>query len=418
MDGQEWVVRLRSVFDDYFTILVGALLVVALVGGYLTYTAYGQTHTEIRTEQTSSWESSASFGHSATVVRDTAVYTRGETLRDRGSYVRAVTPRLNGSFRYAYTATDSGNLSADASVSLVLRSATETDDGNTTEYWRLETPLGTQEAVSLSPGESVRIPFSTNVTAAALRLESVDEQLGGTPGEKELLVRTRLALSGTRNGQPVEDTSTYRLPVSFSGNVYQVQDPGPVTDSGSQTERRVVTVEPGLLRAYGGPILVVSALLGLGGLLLGRRGGYLSASGSERDWLAFRSDREEFDDWITVVDLPGIDRSRETVTVTSLEGLVDIAIDTEGRVLEDRDRERFFLFEEDRTYVYDPPSLPDAGPSLRDGVLGSSADMTDGSVPDADGSAPDVDGDAAPDTEESDGGAAGDGNGNVASGER
>jgi hypothetical protein len=358
MEQQERTIRYRALLDDYFFLVVVAAVVLVAIGGFLTFGAYAQQDTRTETVQTASWESTADFDHSATVVNGTAVYARGETLANRTTYFRKITPRLDGSFLYRYVASDSADLSADASLVLVLRSAEEGEEGNVTEYWRLESTLGEREIESLSPGETVRVPFSMNVTAAEQRLAEVDEQFGGTPGQKELLVETRLQLSGTRNGQPVDRTQTYQLPVELSGNVYRVADSGPVTDGGEQTTTRSIVVDPDPLSAYGGPLLLLVGLGVIGGLGAARYTGRLAVSDQERDWLAYRNAREEFDDWITVARIPEYDDSARRIEVDSLEGLVDVAIDTDQRVLEDRGRDRYFVLD-DWTYVFDPPSPED-----------------------------------------------------------
>jgi len=366
MVDRERKVRLRSLIDEYVLVVVNVLVLLALVGGYLTVSAYATTETRTETIQTASWESSGEFSHRATVVNGTEVYDRGETLRNRSSYFREITPRLNGTLRYTYTATGGGDLSATATSVLVLRSVSEagTEEDDATEYWRLESTVGFEETESLEPGESLEVPLSVNVNETAARLEAVDEQHGGTPGNEEMIVESRIRLTGTRNGQPVETTRVYRLPISASGNVYEVGNPGTVANSGGQTEQRTVAVDPGPLRAYGGPALLVLALAGGALLGAGRRNDSLTVSERERDWLAYRSAREEFDDWITVARLPEENRDATRIEVDTLGGLADVAIDTDRRVLEDPDRTLFVVFDRDRTYVYRPPVPADGDDPL------------------------------------------------------
>lgn len=356
MVGQKWALPLRAFLDRYFGLIVALALILALAGGYWTMTAYGQEETRVETEQVSSWESTGLFAHNATVLNSTDVYDRGYTLENRTSYFRQITPLLHGSFRYGYAAS-SGDLQANASVVLVLRSVAETEEGNTTEYWRLESTLNSQAITSLSPGERLCAPFTMNVSAAAQRLDEIDSQFGSTPGQKELLVETRLRLSGTRNGQQVETNKTYQVPVTVSGNVYQVRDPGTVTDSGSQSVRQTVTVEPGAMATFGGPAVLLVSFVLLATLGSGRYAGYLTVSDVEREWLTYRDHRSEFDDWITVAQIPDADDPERTVTVGTLKGLVDVAIDADQRVLEDSERSRFLVFGPDRTYAYSPPSV-------------------------------------------------------------
>jgi len=374
MNRMEWGIRVRSVLDRYVILVVVGLVFLALFGGYVTYTAYAEPTTRTETVQTASWQSSGEFEHSATVLNGTEVYDRGETLSERRNYFRTITPLLDGTFRYRYTATDGGDLRVDTAVVLVYRSVSEADDGTQIEYWRTETQLGSHEVESLSPGEPMEAPFSVNVSAAQARLQRIDEQVGTTPGQKQLIVEARVDLGGTRNGRPVETRQTYRLPISVAGNVYTVEDPGTVTEEGAVTDQRTFEVEPSPFQTYGGPALLALALVAGGGLLVGRSRNSLSVAEREREWLAYRNARTEFDDWITVANTSGAAPPASTVEVQSLDGLVDVAIDSDRCVIESRDRNRFVVFGDDRTYVYEPPASPTEKGLLAEPAVGSSPD--------------------------------------------
>ncbi|MEF8785572.1 MAG: DUF5305 domain-containing protein [Haloarculaceae archaeon] len=401
-DTPRWV-RLRTLLDESFTAIVVVALVVALAGGYLTMGAYGETETRTEVHQTTVWESSGSFTHSAAVVNDTAVYDEGDRLHNRSSYFRELTPRLDGAFVYTYTARDGGNLTSSATTRLVFRSVEDVEDGATTEYWRLDSPLANRTA-TLSPGERLRVPFSVNVSAAEQRLDEVDAQFGGTPGTKELYLETELTLSGTRNGDPVDRTRTYQLPITPTDSVYEVGADGPVVHSGNQSQQVTEPVQPGPLRSYGGPLLLVLGLATTICCVGGRYTGMLSVSDTEREWVAYRDARNEFDDWISSVRIPETEVPDSTVEVESLEDLVDIAIDTDGRVLEVTDRDTFFLFGEHRTYVYTPPSpggaLSLGTSSVTDDALADTAQSVETNPPSSDGQRSASDSEDAADTTE------------------
>jgi hypothetical protein len=377
-----WGLRVRSLLADYFVPMMVVVLLVAALGGYVTATTYTGTETQVRTSQTTTWEDSGSFTHSATVVNGTAVYDEGEVLRDRSVYFQAVTPRLDGTFLYGYTAREGGNLTASVTLTLVLRSAAETEAGNTTEYWRLDSRLVT-DRTQLSPGDRLQVPFTLNVSNASQRLDTVDGQFGGTPGTKELFVSANVSLSGTRNGVPVESTRTYRLPVTVDGNVYEVGAAGPVVDANTRTVREATPVSPGPLRAYGGPVLLVAGLLAGLCCVGARQWGVTDPSEREREWLAHRDARQEFDDWITRTDGSSLSVPETAITVATLEGLVDVAIDTDSRVLSDPAGEVFAVFTTSQVYRYDAPSDPtgesadplaDREPAPEDGAEGDRAD--------------------------------------------
>lgn len=356
--------RRRAVVGKYLTVVVTVLVALAVLGGFLTYGAYGET--DERTETTNStelaWTSTGQFTHQATVVRDTRVFDVGETLRNRSAYFQQVAPRLNGSFVYNYTA-DSGNLTAEASLRLLVRSV----DGNDQEYWRIDRPLD-QTTAALAPGDSLRLSFSRNITQIQQEIEQVRTELGTTPGTTETTVVADVRLDGTRNGGAVLTDRTYRLPLTIEDSLYRVNDSSPVVEQDERTvrEQETVTVVPGPLWRYGGPLALIVGLLGLVGTVSARYTGYVPLSEREREYLAYRTDREEFGEWITEARFPAerVDQAETTIETTSLSGLVDLAIDSDRRVIEVADREEYLVLDDAVCYRYDAPTLEDGSDPL------------------------------------------------------
>jgi len=95
-----------------------------------------------------------------------------------------------------------------------------------------------------------------------------------------------------------------------------------------------------------------------GGLVYARRKGRLVVTDRERQWLTYRSTREEFDDWITTGRVPDAAVDQSVVEVDTLSGLVDLAIDTDNRVIEDRARGACLVLAEDCWYRYETPPEP------------------------------------------------------------
>ena len=346
--------RLRIAIADNYTLVLGLLVVLAAVGGYVTYVTYADPGTTTEAREGTEWQSTGQFTHRATVVNGTTALPEGTVLQNRTTYFQSVTPTLNGSFGYRYTARG-GNISAETTVSLLLRSVETAENGNGTVYWAVERPLEKRTA-SLTPGDETAVPFSVNVSAARAEAERIDAEFGGTPGELQTVVVARAELSGTRNGRPVNVTRSYRLPLRPDGSIYRVDDPGPVTESSNRTERVSVPVEYGWAREVGTPLLALLAGVSAVGLAAARRNGRLAVSDRERESLAYRAERAEFAEWITTGEIPPESEAPPTVDVDSLEGLVDVAIDTDNRVIEDTTRGVYLVLAERHWYRYDPPA--------------------------------------------------------------
>ena len=370
VDGGE--PRIRAAVADNYALVLACLLVLGAAGGYLTYATILDPGTTTESREVASWESRGAFAHQATVVNGTRALETGTVLRNRSTYFRSVTPQLNGSFGYRYVASDGGSLDANTTVSLRFQSVEPDPEGNETVYWEYDRPITQSSTQSLSPGERVTVPFSVDVADSFSEAQEVDEAFGGTPGDVQTVVVVRTELSGTRNGQPVAVTRSYRLPIQPDGSLYRVDDPGIVTQSGGQTERVRVPVEYGPIRTAAGPLLLFLSLGAAGTLVYARRTDRLGVTDRERQWLAYRSTREEFDDWITTARVPDATDDPRVVAVETLSGLIDLAIDTDNRVLEDPDRGACLVLAADCWYRYEIPPEPAEGdsPTVADAKTG------------------------------------------------
>ncbi|QCC49967.1 DUF5305 domain-containing protein [Halapricum salinum] len=353
--------RVRAVADENVAVVVVVLVALVGLGVFMTYGAYGQTNerTETTVDTEVTWTSTGQFAHQATVINDTRVFDVGETLENRSAYFRKIAPRLNGSFVYNYTS-DSGELTAEASTTLVVRSVADGGQVTQRDYWRIERPLEKTTA-TLAPGETLRQSFAQNVSRLEREIEQIQTELGTSAGTIETTFVTRVQLDGTRSGQPVETNRTYRLPLTIENDLYRVNDSGPVVERGERTvrDREEVMVPPGPLWRYGGPLALFVGVVGLIGLGYGRYSGLLLVTEREHAYLDYRADRAEFDEWISEARFPAgrVEDADTSIETTSLSGLVDLAIDTDRRVIEVADDESYLVLDGDVVYYYDAPTL-------------------------------------------------------------
>ncbi|MFD1587082.1 DUF5305 domain-containing protein [Halorientalis brevis] len=329
---------------------------VATVGAEITYTAYGEQGTEINQKPGSEATYTGEFTHQATVNRSNPVFPQGATLSNRSVYFSRLTPTLNGTFSYRYTASRDGNVTVDGTLTLIIASVDSESEDTTVEYWR-DTQQLDQGTASLAPGESLNLTFSENVTEVANRSEQFDKMVGDTPGTIETKVVADIETDGTVNGKQIAREQQYTLGISPDGGIYRIADPGTVTNTTQQKRTVTVTKTPGPLRRLGGPALAVVGLSGLLVLGIGRFRGMLELDEHERAYLDYESARAEFEDWITRAQLPADALDGTVVPVESLEGLVDIAIDSNRRVIEDGDGE-YVVTVEDLVYRYSAPPEP------------------------------------------------------------
>ncbi|SDZ79876.1 hypothetical protein SAMN04488065_0399 [Haloplanus vescus] len=348
--------RRRAVIDEWFWVIALVAVVIAGIGGYAAYTAHATPGTVTEERQVSSWEGNGSYTTAATVSEPNPLYAQGTELSDRPAYFMAVSPRLDGTFAFEYQASGGGTADVAVQQTLVIRSVGGDGDEATTEYWRIEESLGGTTASGVASGEAVQTTFSRNVSQIAVRASNISERLGGTPGSVQIMVVNTVALDGEVNGQQVERTATYRLPIGIEGSTYSPAATEGQAMTGSTTETLTRQRTYGPLWTVGGPVLLVLGLAGVAGLAYGRYDDRFTVSEAERNRLDFESTRDEFDDWITTARLPSTVLNRPRVDVDSLDGLVDTAIDVDARVFERPDGEAFYVPHEGLLYVYEAPT--------------------------------------------------------------
>lgn len=89
--------RIRAVLDGRVAVVVAAALVLALVGGYATYTAYENPGTTVEQRQVSSWSANGSYTTGARVTEPNPLFPVDTELADRPTSARSARRSGDGS---------------------------------------------------------------------------------------------------------------------------------------------------------------------------------------------------------------------------------------------------------------------------------------------------------------------------------
>jgi hypothetical protein len=343
--------QLRMMLSDAFGTVVVVLVILTLLGGWFTYTTHVTSATHSEERVVAAWESNGTFDHSATVTNGSEAFPAGTTLSNQSVYFTSIVPVLNGSFTYTYDAA-TGDITSNTTLLLVLHSVEETRGENATEYWRITRTLDTQQTDSLTPGEPQRVVFSVDMNATQQRADQIEEEIGGSPGTVEASIVARTTINGTIENISVSRTQRYELPIEFSDGRYAVRDTDNLTDRSEVTRQVAVPTTHGPLRSTGSVFLFLFPLWTLIGLASARWQGVLDVDENERARLETQAASTEFDEWITTARLPDTVLDVPHIQVDSLEGLVDVAIDTNQRVIEDPDRKKYFVLGDHACYTF------------------------------------------------------------------
>jgi len=351
------MLRLRATVSRHFGLVVALAVVVLVVGAWLAAGAYlfPGSHTVERTQ--SSWAATGNFSHEATVVGNGTAFEPGSVVEDRTVYFESVMPVLETTHTFAYTASDNGSVDAVVATRIVVEGVSGAGEEAVT-YWSVSEPLDTHRVTDVGPGDPVRTTVAVNVSAAMTRAREIAKELGTPAALLRAHVAVDVRTSGRVNDRPVNETLTYVLPMTFRGGIYRLEDPVLPDGTFRTVETVTATDPPGFLGGVLGPVLLVAGLGGTTGLVVARRRDRLALTDREATWLAYRVDRAEYDDWIARVSLPDAAFDRQVIEAATLADLVDVAIDADEPVLEDREAGGYHVLHDGYRYTFAPPATP------------------------------------------------------------
>ncbi|KTG30383.1 DUF5305 domain-containing protein [Haloferax profundi] len=294
--------------------------------GYVFLTPTTETVSEEINHQT--FESSVQT--SAVVTGNSTLYEQGETLVNRSAYFVSMTPNL--SFHVETTAP------SDQEVTITHRLTMETvglRDGKPF-YSAEETLLDQQREVSDGTAVAVR---SINVSTIREELQQKRAETGGVGR-----FVSRLKLNVTYHSDSYSGTLTTSTPFVLSGQAYYLD--GSLTDS----ETRSKTVEEEITRPsdpfeYGGLAMAGLLLFGLCGVVI------RTEEHTDSQELRTRISHNRHDEWISQGEFP-TESDKQYISILTLEDLVDVAIDTNRRVIYDPDIEVYAVIDGTEIYYY------------------------------------------------------------------
>lgn len=316
-------------------LVVGALLALAVVSGAAAGVAYA-THddTYTVTEQTHVQRVGLTATDSAVVTNETMLWDTGTRLSDHPAYLTDVSPTLT----VASTTTLPEGTAVEVQTRTVLVVVASVDDE---QFWADNRTLGTESA-TVSDGRFVA-SSSVALPPLADRLQRVRAAAGDAT-----TLTARLRIEVEYASDRYEGSLVTSAPLTVGGSTYQVGSFDPATRTHHQTvthTRREPGLTPPDLTVAGGAVSLVSLVAAAGAVVGTRR---------YDDPARFRKEleRTRLAEWISTGSVPPA-YGETTVTMSSLTDLVDVAIDTDKRVVHDTDRDVYVVLHDDVAFIYE-----------------------------------------------------------------
>ena len=323
--------RSRLLLTQYgrqLAVIFAVVGVLALGGAFVVYT---NPPTEQVTETVYDQQVATETTTSAVVTGETNLYPQGETLEDSPVYLLGATPNLT--VRTVTDVPEGEAVTVSQRVTLRHRASRGGEVFWSTERLLTATEERTTEGSVAT--ESTVDMRDVNRTAAGRRAE-----IGGV-GRFETLIRVEVAYETANYSEELNATT----PVVITDRAYWLDGSAAVNRTHTETTRREVTGSPDTTLAGG------LGLFGIIALLAAARVGTMSLRGADVDAIETELTRTRHEEWISRGDLP-TSSDKQFISIDTLEDLVDIAIDSNKRVIYDEEYESYGVVDSDIVYYY------------------------------------------------------------------
>lgn len=344
-------IRIRALLDEWFTLLLLVFIVLAAVGGWWSYQVHATPEVEQNEVVIEQWSESTAYDHSAVITNDSLVFNEGERVRNRPVYYVSLSREVDVTYSYQHTAED-GSVDVTTDMQLQYR-GTEGD----TVLWQYSEPLASQSEENITADEPHTVNATIDIDSVFDTITTVEQELGAA-GSIQIRVISTSNVEGTLGGQSVSNTYESTMPITVNPQTLRVLEMETIDESGERTDTVEQTVAPTTAETIGSSVVLIVGIGVLGALLLARKTGYIHLSQEDRELLETYQQEQEFSEWITHGTFPSERDYEATILVDDLEGLVDVAIDTNKRVIKDEQLGVSTVLDDDYVYVYVRPDSP------------------------------------------------------------
>lgn len=322
--------RVNLFVAEYGAIMAAAIAVLGLLAFAGAGTTYMNPPVEQVTEQTNQQSFATGVDTTAVVTNGTALYTEGQQLRNEPVYFTQASPNLT----YHVWATVPEDQSVTVSQRLTLE-LTGARDGNVFYQSRR---VFTADQTNVTDG---RTWTNETVNMSSVR-QLVTEKRNAMGAVGTMSVE--LKLSVTYQTDEYNGSLSATTPLVLSERAYWLGEDLADQDSKSSTVTRQIQQRPDMTRVWSYSALGLGLLV-IAGIVL------LRSRRMEPETYKTEVARKRYDEWISNGEIP-TKSEKDYVRTDTLEDLVDIAIDSNGRVIYDKDLDTYAVIQGDLVYYY------------------------------------------------------------------
>ena len=322
--------RLKLFLDENHRLVVGLLLVGALLcfagAGFI----YMTPSTETVTQETDSQTFSTTVGSSAVVTQPTELYNQGEVLRNRSVYFTSASP--------LFTLNVTTSAPADERVRINQRLELEALGVRNGRPFYNATRTFVKTNQTVSDGR-LRSSQTVNITDLSRELAAVEQEIQEV-GQFQL----QLQLTVTYTIEKYQGTLEATAPLVIDGQAYYVDGSLDATETETTVASREITQPPDPA-TYGG-VGALGVVLVIVAAAVSRVESLIDPAALQREMI-----HDQHAEWISKGEFP-TSADKPYISILTLEDLVDVAIDTNRRVIYDPQIDAYAVIDASEIYYY------------------------------------------------------------------
>lgn len=289
----------------------------------------------------SSYTHYGNYEYTAPVTKSNPLYAIGTELgMTQPAYFFSVSPTLDASFTYTLEATDSADLAVNRKT-MIVATAMGSADGQKKIYWQKKFPIQNVEAEQIQNGATLTHQFTLDIPDINSMVKQVQEQLQYTQ-DTTIEIITYVTYEGEINGKSVSGVKEFPMPLITSSSYYQLPEKLSSQETIDTYELQRIPVDPSFSSTAPPLILLLITFGLLVSLVIGKKRCTVIGQPHIKE-LEREREYEQFAEWISTGSLLSDIQQYQHIRINSLQDLVDVAIDTNSRVIKDTDNEMYFV---------------------------------------------------------------------------
>lgn len=352
MSEIDWELRLKDTVDSWFYVIIASLIILSFISGAWAYEINLNTRTIQDERVTDRWTEETDFEHSIISDKDTDPYSEDEKIKNNGIYYKSLSDTLN--INYVYDHNREGNITIDTDTYIQIRGVEYGEDNEISDvYWKVKDQVDSKEE-TLTSSELQTVGTTINITELSQRITNIREnQLKSDAGFVDIRYRAE-STAGIDDSLRVSEAIII-IDDSDGAGTYRVVDENTITKTHEKTELVKVEKQQPIHKSIGSSLVFIILFSMLISTVTARLIGYLELTKDEEEMIEIYKAKKKYDEWITKGEFPSNQDYNHIITVDDLEGLVDVAIDTNKRVIEDEQLEVSTVLDGDYIYMYIHP---------------------------------------------------------------